>query len=88
MAYGDGVWLVVVSVAGEFVPLVRAVVRPCPATVHCCCAVEDRVGASVVNRTIRRRLVAYSSPSSPPTILNTHRAHASTIPETHCVHYP
>ena len=35
VSHSDCVWLVVVSVAGELVPLVRAVVRPCSATVHC-----------------------------------------------------
>ena len=38
VAYSDGVGLVVVAVAGELVPLVCAVVRPCPSAIHfwCC----------------------------------------------------
>ena len=58
MAYGDGVWLVVVSVAGELVSLVRAVVRPRPAAVHyqqlvvVLVAVRGRVERSVEKRMV------------------------------------
>lgn len=85
VSYGDGVWLVVVSVAGELISLVRAVVWPCSATVHCwcCCAVERVVGKSVDRRFISLLQAHSRRPSSLPS-LQRYRTHTVCAP---CVHY-
>ena len=71
VSHSDGIWLVVVSVAGELVSLVRAVMRPRPAAVHCC-AVDRRVGASVTKHMVVGWFMTFMLSIMCPTAPNTY----------------